>query len=161
MPFFNLDPETVMPWDIVGCIMFPDDEEMALLGAVNGFIQFRAGIIRGLKKMCNNSNRELENAIDDVWKGFGKELNRHGGLDVLGRLLGRSEFHKEQRRAIIEGMIAGMILRTAIQIGAYTNNVTQKITFALVEEEINRLEAATGSINYHGERIAIKRSEKD
>ncbi len=159
MPYFDLDPKTVMPWDIMGCILFPDDPERALFAAVNDLIQYRAGNIR-VWKILHNSPRELESSIDDTWDTLRKELDRHGGLDILGRLLDRADFHKEQRRAIVEGMIAGMILRTAIQIRAHKENVSRKNTFELVEEEINRAEAANGAIHYHGERIAIKRSEK-
>ena len=159
MPYFDLDPKTVMPWDIMGCILFPDDPELALFAAVNDLIQYRAGNIRGWK-ILYSSPRKLERSINNTWDKLREEIDRHGGLDVLGRLLDRADFHKEQRRAIVEGMIAGKILRTAIQIRDHTENVTRKSVFELVEEEINRSEAANGAIHYHGERIAIKRSEK-
>ena len=159
MPYFDLDPKTVMPWDIMGCILFPDDPELAQLAAVNDLIQFQAGCIRVWKKI-GSTHKELKKSTDEAWETIQRELEKYGGLDVLARRLSRDDFHKEQRRAVIEGMVAGSILQMAIQINNHTGYVTRKKTFELVEEEISKLEAKNGAIHYRGKRFVIKRSEK-
>ena len=159
MPYFNLDPKTAMPWDIIGCILFPNNDEMALLSAVYDLVKIRSGNIKLLEKI-DWPPREKQRSIDETWGLLRRELEKHGGLGSLVKLLNKVDFHKEYRRAMIEGMIAGKILRTAIQVDHEKVKVTRKKTFMLVEEEINRAETMNGIIFYHGERIKIKRSEK-
>ena len=159
MPYFNLNPKQIVPWDLIAYMLFPNDRVMALLAAAYELIHHRTWEIIELERQAESSQKNADR-IDEIWSNLHAELNIYGGVACLVALIDRVDFSKKYNQSLVEAMNAGRILRIALQIDMLGEKVSRKNAFIIAEEEIARIEKREGPIYSLGEKVNIKKSQK-